>query len=490
MKITTNKYLPFYIFTISVIIILVAPFLLQDGMFMDGQQYACVAQNLANGRGSFWLPIVNDFWMRESSTYFLEHPPLFYFLESLSFRVFGNSMYSERLFCLLMVFMNAYVIHLIWMEIHKKNKEQKQLSWIPILLWIIIPICFWSFQNNMIEIVLSLFTLLSILYSLKVLLKKEKAFIYIGISGIFILAAFLTKGLPGLFPIATIPLFYIVFKGITFKEIAIYSMTIIIVPLVIYFLITTISKEANQSMNFYFNERLLNRINTTGTTNMRFSIILDLFSELLLPIFFTITAILYLRKKNLISLLEKDKQFSLFFMLLGFCGSLPLLITMVQKNFYFVASLPCFSIALSFIFYNSINQYITLYLNKQNQTKKIKIISYVIFVMAILISILQIGKYSRDEAKIKDIKYLGGYLGTEKIVSVDSDAYLDWSFQFYIYRKYAINLDPRNRHRTYIITKNDTSQRLLKDYIKIDLPLKQFKLYKQKNFNLTFLKNR
>ena len=481
MKITTNTYLPFYIFTISVIIILVAPFLLQDGMFMDGQQYACVAQNLANGKGRFWLPIVNDYWMRESSPYFLEHPPLFYFLESLSFRVFGNNMYSERLFCLLMVFMNAYVIHLIWIEIHKKNKKQKQLSWLPILLWIIIPICFWSFQNNMIEIVLSLFALLSILYSLKALLKKGKVFIYIGISGIFILAAFLTKGLPGLFSIATIPLFYIVFKSITFKETVIYSLTIISVPLVIYFLITTLSQEANQSMNFYFNERLLNRINTTGTTNVRFSIILDLFSELLLPMFLTITAILYLRKKNIpFNLLKKDKQFSLFFMLLGFCGSLPLIITMVQKNFYFVASLPCFSIALSFIFYKSTNQYITLYFNKPNQTKKIKIISYIIFTMAILTSLLQIGKYSRDEEKIKDIKYLGGYLRNEKIVSVDSEAYLDWSFQFYVYRKYGINLDPKNKHRTYIITKTDTSQQLLKDYTKIDLPLKQFKLYKQK----------
>jgi hypothetical protein len=475
----STKYSPFYIITFSFIIILIAPFLLQDGMFMDGEQYACVAKNLANGKGSFWLPIVNDTWIMQDSPYFLEHPPLFYFLESLVFRVFGNSMFSERLFCLLMAFTNAFVIHRIWKLITTKNETAKHLSWLPILLWIVIPICFWVFQHNMIEMVLSVFTLLSVLFALKALLKTQQLYINLVLSGLFMFAAFLTKGLPGLFPLATIPVFYVITKNITLKQTLLYSLIIIAIPIISYFLVVSLSPDAKQSLQFYINERLLNRVYTTATTNYRLSILVDLVVELLLPALLTILVITFARKKtNDIVIQKSDKQYAMLFLSLGLCGSLPLMVTMVQKNFYFAASLPFFALALAFISYKYVIQLINLI--SIQWLKKIKIIAYTFLVLSILFSLLQIGKTRRDNEKLNDIKYLGGYLKNENIVGVDNDAYFDWSFQFYIYRKYAINLDPRNRHRTYIITKTDTSERLLKDYRKIDLPLKQFKLYKQK----------
>lgn len=473
------KYSPFYIITFSFIIILIVPFLLQDGMFMDGEQYACVAQNLANGKGSFWLPIVNDTWIMQDSPYFLEHPPLFYNLESFVFRVLGNSMYSERLFCLLMVFANAFVIHRVWKLISDKNETIKQLSWLPILFWIVIPICFWAFQHNMIEMVLSAFTLLSVFFAISALLKPKLIFIHLTLSGLFMFAAFLTKGLPGLFPLATIPLFYIITKNIKLKRTLLYTLVVIVIPIISYFLIISLSQDAKQSLQFYISERLLNRIYTTGTTNYRLYILVELVVELLLPAFLTIVVIIFARKRtNDVAIQNSDKQYAVLFLSLGLCGSLPLMATMVQKNFYFVASLPFFTLSLAFICYNYVIQLINL-LSIQ-WLKKIKIIAYTFLALSILFSLLQIGKTRRDAEKLNDIKYLGGYLKNENMVGVDNDAYFDWSFQFYIYRKYAINLDPRNRHRTYIITKTDTSQSLLKDYRKIDLPLKQFKLYKQK----------
>ncbi len=475
----STKYSSFYIITFSFIIILIAPFLLQDGMFMDGEQYACVAKNLANNKGSFWLPIVNDTWIMQDSPYFLEHPPLFYNIESMAFRVFGNSMYSERLFCLLMAFANTFVIHRIWKLITEKNETTKHLSWLPILLWIIIPICFWAFQHNMIEILLSVFTLLSILFALKALLKTKQLITNLVLSGLFIFAAFLTKGLPGLFPLATIPLFYIITKNITLRQTLTYTIAIISIPILCYFLIICLSQDAKQGLQFYISERLLNRVYTTATTNYRLYILAELIAELILPVALTFVVIRLGRKKtNADTIRKNDKQYALLFLSLGLCGSLPMMATMVQKNFYFVASLPFFALALAFISYNYVAQLINILSNKSS--KKIKISAYTFLALSILFSILQIGKTRRDSEKLNDIKYLGGYLKNESIVSVDNDAYFDWSFQFYIYRKYAINLDPRNRHRTYIIAKTDTSERLLKDYQKVDLPLTQFKLYKQK----------
>jgi hypothetical protein len=229
----------------------------------------------------------------------------------------------------------------------------------------------------------------------------------------------------------------------------------------------------------YINERLLNRVNTTATTNYRLSIIVDLIVELLLPVFLIIVTITFARKKtNAIVIQKNDIHYALLFLCLGLSGSLPLMITMVQKSFYFVPSLPFFTLTLAFTSYRYVVPLINLL--SIPSLKKLKIIAYTFFATSILFSLLQIRKIRRDSEKLTDIEYLGGYLKNESVVSVDNDAYFDWSFQFYIYRKYAINLDPRNRHRTYIITKTDTSERLLKDYKKIELPLKQFKLYKQK----------
>jgi hypothetical protein len=331
----------------------------------------------------------------------------------------------------------------------------------------------------MIEILLSVFTLLAVFFTLKALLKTQRLFINLILSGLFVFAAFLTKGLPGLFPLATIPLFYVITKSITLRQLFLYTLIMSAIPILCYFLIIGLSQDAKQSLQFYINERLLNRVNTTATTNYRLSIIVDLIVELLLPVFLIIVTITFARKKtNAIVIQKNDIHYALLFLCLGLSGSLPLMITMVQKSFYFVPSLPFFTLTLAFTSYRYVVPLINLL--SIPSLKKLKIIAYTFFATSILFSLLQIRKIRRDSEKLTDIEYLGGYLKNESVVSVDNDAYFDWSFQFYIYRKYAINLDPRNRHRTYIITKTDTSERLLKDYKKIELPLKQFKLYKQK----------
>ena len=93
-----KQHTPFRIVTAAILIILIVPTLIQDGMFLDGQQYACVAKNLAHGLGTFWQPFVSATWMKSGSNSFLEHPPLVYGIQSLFFMLFGDSMYVERLY--------------------------------------------------------------------------------------------------------------------------------------------------------------------------------------------------------------------------------------------------------------------------------------------------------------------------------------------------------------------------------------------------------
>jgi hypothetical protein len=60
---------PFWLLTIAIISRMVLPILLADGMFMEGQQYSCIAKNMANGIGNWWHPIYTDDWEETTGLY-------------------------------------------------------------------------------------------------------------------------------------------------------------------------------------------------------------------------------------------------------------------------------------------------------------------------------------------------------------------------------------------------------------------------------------
>jgi hypothetical protein len=102
MENNTRKYFasentPYWLLTISVMILLVLPVLIQDGMFLDGVLYTCVSNNLSHGYGSFWSPMFSPAGFG-GSPYFLEQPPLVFGIQSLFFRLFGDSMYVDNCF--------------------------------------------------------------------------------------------------------------------------------------------------------------------------------------------------------------------------------------------------------------------------------------------------------------------------------------------------------------------------------------------------------
>jgi 4-amino-4-deoxy-L-arabinose transferase-like glycosyltransferase len=89
---------------------LILPVLIQDGFFMDGLLYTCVAKNQGNGIGSFWFPISDATWNVAGKTTFHEHPPLVFGIQSIFFEVLGNSMYVERFYSFLTACITALLI--------------------------------------------------------------------------------------------------------------------------------------------------------------------------------------------------------------------------------------------------------------------------------------------------------------------------------------------------------------------------------------------
>jgi chromate transport protein ChrA len=132
------------------------------------------------------------------------------FLESFAFKLFGDSMYSERIFSLLMMVFNGLLIRAIWNLV--TNKEVAKFTWLPLFFFFGIPIVAWVFQNNMIEQTLSVFTLLSVYFVLIAFKKRARSWLFFACSGAFVFLATFTKGVPGLFPIVAPLIYYLVFK--------------------------------------------------------------------------------------------------------------------------------------------------------------------------------------------------------------------------------------------------------------------------------------
>ena len=145
------KNRPFYAFIIAFFIVMIAPYLLSHGMFMDGIMYATVSNNLANGLGS-----MSDLAFSETiELHFREHPPLAFWIQSMFYKIFGDSFIIEKLYSALTYLTTGLILRKIWIKV----THQKELAWLPLLFWVSIPIITQAARNNLLENTMMIFTL-------------------------------------------------------------------------------------------------------------------------------------------------------------------------------------------------------------------------------------------------------------------------------------------------------------------------------------------
>lgn len=485
MSLTTGtKNTSFYIFTLAVVIALVLPPLLQHGMFMDGIQYAVVSKNLAEGHGSFWFPFLSSSWEKQGHNYFLEHPPLVYGMQSLFFKLFHGGFYSERMYCLFMLVVCIFLIIGIWRLIFKEHQPYRSFFWLPVLLWIITPSVYWSFINNMQENTVSMFVLASLYFSLKAIQLNQRKLLNMLVSGLCVFLATLSKGVPGLFPLVTVFLAYVVFNHLNFKKTVWYSFILMSVPFAIYACLILFNSDAKESLMFYLNERLLVRISENHQVDNRLITLFWLLTDLIVP--FGVLLILYFifKAKKIESALRSPaddslKKWFLFFTLLGLCGVLPLCLTHVQRAVYFVPAIPFFAIALSVLGVKGLER---ILVKSQNQIvfNRLKYFSIALLVLVLSYSIKVSGNTYRDAEVLDQVHQLAAGLEPNTVVGVPYYIYDEWDFQFYLLRYHNITLDPYfEKSFPYKMFEKD---RVYEDtsYSLMPIELEKYRVYKRK----------
>ncbi len=453
-----NKSYIFWVLTIAAILFLIVSQLIQDGFFMDGLLYTAVSKNLAAGIGTFW----NPHFSKTVRSSFHEQPPLYFGLLAIFYKVYGTGMYVERLFMLVFLVITLVYIAKLWNKIFIIDKSLAVYNWLPVLFYISIPVCFWSYANHVEEVVMCAFVLPSIYYAYIALFLNQKTILNLVISGIFVFLSSLTKGPQGLFPITCVVFYWIITKSFSFKKIIVYSFILVGIPILIYATLILINQDVYLSLQEYFSNRFVKTFhNVYATTNNRLEILVRLFTELLPIILVSVAIKIFARKQNF-NLQSPENKHKIWWLLsVGLSGSLPLAITTEQRGFYLVTSLPYFALAVSVWLAPTLSALLTK-LNANNTSFKIfSYSSIIILIVSVGFCFSQLGNFKRDKAVLTDIYKIGTIIPAGEIVSTSNQTWAEWNIQAYFVRYFYISLDQGTEKRKYFISEKRLPKNLV-----------------------------
>ena len=472
---------PFWILTVLVFIALLLPKMIQEGLFLDGMLYACVSKNLAYGYGTFWFPKFSELGIAGLDT-FHEHPPLVFGIQALFFKILGYSFYTEKIYSFFTGCVTAWLIVCSWKLIHKDNNDFAKLSWLPVLFWIIMPIVFYSFQNNLMENTMGIFIMMAFYFAIRALKLEKQVWLNMVLSAIAIFLASFSKGIPGLFPIGIVGIWWLVKRTISFKQMVMYTLVLILIPTLIYLALIFFNENAFESLSNYTIKRLFQRVQNAHTVGSRFHILEKLIVETLPTILLTIIFLAAGSFKMLRNKIQKLYNFDILFVfLIGLSGTIPLMLTLVQKSFYFIHALPFFALTMAMLSAPVIAKWVGK-INIQNVIFKAFYFASVIGLIVVLFySYKQIGKTERDQEILHDVHLVGEIIPAGTLIGIDAEMHNNWGLHTYMVRYYNISFDPRNADkRPFILSKKSKSEFDSSKFVRVDLPLKVFSLYEAK----------
>lgn len=461
-----KKILPF-VFVASLFGLLCAPGLFSRGMFMDGLIYASVARNMANDMGSFWQPHYSALLFN----HFYEHPPLAMGLQSLWFRLFGDSFLIERFYALFSYFLTGGIIIAIWKQLNLPSSK----AWLPLLFWISVPNMAWACSNNMLENTMMVFTTASLLFYLKSLHKQF--FLWILLSGISLSLAFLSKGFFALYLWSAPAFLWLCTKKISFPKAVTHSLALIGFTALPLLLCIWLSPDALLNLQSYFEKQVMGSIQAVQTVNSRFAILGE-FCMGILPAMILGLLIWLFAKRPKPGFTKHPMAFALFCLCLA--GVLPIMISLKQRGFYILTVYPFFALALGMIALPWLLQVEARW--KSNKTGSLfKWITLGTFLAAVGGNLYFAQSSGRDVEKRKDIRTVLTQTGENTTIGLCPQLYTDWSLHAYFQRYGHLSLDAKTplQYTYYLSPVNNCAVQPDNNYTAVDLPLHNYTLLKR-----------
>jgi len=471
----TNKSLPYLIFVISLFFCLISFNFLTEGMFMDGLYYSCISHKIADGQCTFWH--LTDL----KSNSFYGHPPLALHIQGCFLKIFGDNYYCDKIYSVLTYLITGLIICLIW----KRTTGETKSAWMPLLFWITISLTLWGATNNMLENTMSIFIAASVFFCLN----DDKPYISSILSGVMIFLAFMVKGPTSLFPIAFPIIQYFFQKDKPIWKYILKTFIITITSITIFTTMLLLSEDSKYFFKMYYNIQIQGSLEIVTVSN-RFYIIWRWFREMLVGIAIISISYIIKHKKQTLRKLSHIKtdlkgnppnlanvMESLKFLLLGLCGVIPIIVTMKQRGFYIIPTLPFFAISMALIFrmiFKNINSIAA------------NIIASVVFVAAIVLNVTNFGIISRDKKMLNDIHVFEKIIPRNEKILIPKSLDSEYSLFGYYLRYFDSALSTKDENNKFLIMPKEEQydeQRWQSKYKLSDLKTEKFNLYINESFN-------
>jgi 4-amino-4-deoxy-L-arabinose transferase-like glycosyltransferase len=430
---TRSNNTPFWLLLIGLFLILVSKSLLTEGMFLDGVTYACISRNMACGLGSFCNPC----YTQTIGPVFHSHPPLAFGLEALFFKVLGDHWWIEKAYSVLTFLFSGLLIALIW----KRSTNNICWAWLPLLFWLAMPLVTWCATNNMLENTMSVFVLLSVYLMIVSYQRNNKIWLILSAMALFL--AFLSKGFTGLFPLA-FPVLYCAFdQKRRWIQGPIDSLILLVSVAFFVGVLFLIFPGLLAYLKDYIRLQVLGGGLHETTVSSRFYLVFALLQQLMIPLVLVVVLVI-LKTKNKFDKkvfeFPPDKAWFYSFLILGLLGVLPMMVSVKQRDFYMLAALPFFALACGHITLSML----TLWLPKITpQIRKwMTIGTTCIVLLGLVLNVVHIGKYGRDEALIEEVKQKIVEVGETNIIEISPEEYTQWTKHAYYMRYGKISLSP------------------------------------------------
>ena len=457
---------------VSLFLIMLAPELFSEGMFMDGLIYSSVSRNLAEGIGTIWEPSFSQ----DYGASFYGHPPLMFVLQAFFFNLFGDYFWVERLFPLMVSLLTVVGIHTAWKSLGGTSTN----SWFPVLLWIFMNEVVWACANNMLENTMTFFLIWFLVFYLRSRNGQARAILFKCLSGICIVFAFYVKGPVALFPIA-FPFVLFINKRLGFRQMLVDSLWLGLIVLFSFLMPYLLSENAAVFWNSYWELQILKGAGASATVESRWFIIGAFFKGIAIPSALCFVVILLAGKWTSFSSVVVKNKWSLSLFFIALCGVVPMMISVKQRGFYILGVYPYMSLCLGLLAEGAVS----VLSNRLKQRKSFvlgrTVLSNLLLIIGIAMNLIFWGKPSRDIDKIKDVEVLTQHIDARTSVGIPKTLRSDWSLRGYCQRMGKISLDDKTAEERdwYLSRISDPVPGI--DYEFVSIELESYKLYKKIN---------
>ena len=418
MAATRSNNIPFWLLLIGLFLILVSKSLLTEGMFFDGVTYASISRNMAEGQGTFWDPHYTQTLYSE----FRQHPPLALGMEALAFKAFGDHWWVEKAYSVLMFLLSGLFIALIW----KHTTNNLRWAWLSLLFWLAMPLVSWSATNNLLENTMSVFVLLSVYLMIVGYQRNHKIWLFL--SAFTLLLAFLSKGFTGLFPLV-FPILYCAFdQKHKWIQGPIDSLILLVSIAVFVGIMFLVCPGSFAYLKDYIRLQVIGGGLHEATASSRFYIVFALLQQLIIPFVLALVLVICKTKSKVNSKafeFPPDKAWFYVFLIMGLVGVLPIMVSVKQRDFYMLAALPLWLPKIT----PKVSKWMTLGAG-------------CVVLLGLVLNVVHIGKYGRDEALIEEVKQRIAESEGNNVIEISQEEYTQWAKHAYFMRYGKISLSP------------------------------------------------